>query len=67
LKWILGRVLKMVKYGCIKCGAELYELYPPDDVYTVAKRFREKEEEAIKIEITCAKCRLKNTIFWVRK
>ena len=60
-------VLTMVKYGCIKCGTELYEVHPPDDVYTVAKRFKGREEEGIRMEITCTKCRHRNMIFWVKK
>ena len=57
----------MAKYGCIKCGYELHEVHPPDDVYTVAKRFKDKEEEALKIEVACTNCNHRNTIFWVKK
>ena len=56
----------MAKYGCIKCGAELYEVLPPDDVYTTAKRFKEKEEEAFRIEVICTNCRYRNTFFCVK-
>ena len=56
----------MVKYGCTKCGSELSEVHPPDDVYTVAKRFKEKDEAAIVIHVVCKKCMQRNTIFWVK-
>ena len=56
----------MVKYGCTKCGYELYEVHSPDDVYTVAKRFKEKDEEAIVIHVVCKNCLQQNTIFWVK-
>ncbi len=55
------------KLGCIKCGYELYDVHPPDEVYTFAKRFKDKDEKAIKIEVACKNCNHMNSLFWVKK
>jgi len=60
-------VFNMAKYGCMKYGAELYDIYPPDDIYTSLKRFKEKEEDGFRIEVNCTKCHQKSTFFWVKK
>ncbi len=60
----MNRLVK--NYGCVRYGHELYEVYPPDDVYTVSKRFKDRDEEAIRIQVVCEKCKHKNTIFWVK-
>ena len=52
-------------FSCLKCGTP-FDAYPPDEVYTIARR--EESKDAIKIEYKCKRpgCRHKNAIYWVK-
>jgi hypothetical protein len=52
-----------VTFGCVQCGAP-FEVYPPDSHHTELMMEPCKEGDSIPLNVTCEKCKAKNTRYW---